>query len=386
MTNSFVACAQETIEIVTTLPTMRILHIYKDYFPVLGGIENHVRMLAEAQAARGHAVTVLVTSLNRHSHVENVNGVRVFFASRLLNLSSAPFSFELFRRVAEIETDVTHLHAPYPVGEVAQLLFGRTRATVLTYHSDIVRQKVMGKLYTPLLHRVLARVDAIIATSPNYIETSRVLARWKNKCVVVPLGIPPTLHLTPNPSPKGRGENLLFVGRLRYYKGVNYLLEALTMLPSAQLTIVGTGPMEREWKALANSLGVASRVRWAGQVSDAELPAFYAACDIFVLPCSERSEAFGAVQLEAMGAGKAIVSCDVNTGVAWVNQNEVTGLVAPPKNPRALAEALARLRDDASLREQMGRAGRERFQREFTLDVMVGRVMRVYENLVIHRK
>jgi glycosyltransferase involved in cell wall biosynthesis len=383
---------------------MNILHLYKDYFPVVGGIENHVRLLAEAQAARGHVVTVLVTSPNHHSHIEMQNGVRVIFAARLLNLSSAPLSVELFRQVKNLPTDVTHLHAPYPVGEIAQAWFGKARATVLTYHSDIVRQKIMGALYTPILHRVLARADAIIATSPNYIETSRVLARWKSKCVVVPLGIPPPLTrtsdalltpreplipspsaipltpntLTPSPSPKGRGGRLLFVGKLRYYKGVNFLLEAMPQLENAHLTIVGTGPMEREWKALANKLGVASRVTWAGEVPDAELPAYYAACDVFVLPCSERSEAFGTVQLEAMAAGKPIVSCDVNTGVAWVNQNEVTGLVVAPKNPAALAAALARLLQDDALRQKFGAAGRERFAREFTLDVMVERVLEVY--------
>lgn len=370
---------------------MQILHIYKDYFPVKGGIENHVRLLAEAQAARGHTVTVLVTSRDGHSHIENQNGVRVLFASRLMNLDSAPLSIELFSRVRAIRADITHVHSPYPVGELANYFFGASRATVLTYHSDIVRQKMMGALYTPLLHRVLARVHTIIATSPNYIETSRVLARWKQKCVVVPLGIPPPLAaLTPGPSPRGRGEtenpdkgrgkNLLFVGKLRYYKGVNYLLRAMTQMPNAHLTIVGAGPMAREWKALAQSLQLETRVTWAGEVSDDALPAYYEACDVFVLPCSERSEAFGAVQLEAMAAGKPIVSCDVHTGVAWVNQHNVTGLVVPPKNPDALARALSELLNDAPRRAAMGRAGRERFAREFTLDLMVERVLRVYEN------
>lgn len=366
---------------------MNILHIYKDYFPVLGGIENHVRMLAEAQVARGHNVTVLVASRDRHSHTEMMNGVRVLFASRLLNLSSAPLSLELFQHVDKLRADVTHLHSPYPVGEVAHWLLGHARATVLTYHSDIVRQKLMGALYTPMLHRVLQRVDTIIATSPNYIETSRVLQHWKQKCVVVPLGIP---LLTPNPSPLGRGAEaevqLLFVGKLRYYKGVNYLLQAMPLLENAHLTIVGTGPMEREWKALASTLGIASRVTWAGEVTDADLLSQYQACDIFVLPCSERSEAFGAVQLEAMAASKPIVSCDVNTGVAWVNQNEVTGLVVPPKNPSALAQAVTRLLGDATLRNRLGSVGHDRFVNEFTLDVMVERVMHVYENaLAAHR-
>lgn len=366
---------------------MRILHIYKDYFPVVGGIENHVRLLAEAQAARGHTVTALVTSPNRHARVEIINGVRVIFASRLLNLSSAPCSVELFQRAAELPSEITHLHAPYPVGESAQYLFGKTRALVLTYHSDIVRQKIMGALYTPLLHRVLARVNVIIATSPNYIETSRVLARWKKKCVVVPLGIPvPPAPPTPGRPRVENDGRLLFVGKLRYYKGVNYLLQALPQIPGAQLTIVGTGPMEQNWKALADALGVAARVQWLGALSDDALRAQYAACDVFVLPCSERSEAFGAVQLEAMAAQRPIVSCDVNTGVAWVNQHEATGLVTPPKNPQALAQALGRLLQDDALRHKLGAAGRERFAREFTGAAMVERVERVYANALAGEK
>lgn len=363
---------------------MRILHIYKDYYPVLGGIENHVRMLAEAQAARGHDVTVLITSMNRASRVSNLNGVRVLYAARLLNVSSAPLSLAMFQNVAQIETDVAHLHSPYPFGEVANYLFGRAHATVLTYHSDIVRQKIMGAFYTPILNRVLARVDAIIATSPNYILSSPILRQWQDKCVVIPLASPvapapqnePAQNLPPGTNLSN--QSLLFVGKLRYYKGVNYLLQALALLPTARLTIVGTGPMEHLWKELADALGIASRVTWVGQVSDDELRGYYRACDVFVLPCSERSEAFGMVQLEAMAAGKPVVSCDVNTGVAWVNQNEITGLVVPPGDPRALADALARLMADPGRRRRMGQAGQARVAQEFTLDKMVERVTQVY--------
>lgn len=358
---------------------MKILHLYKDYFPILGGIENHIKLLAEAQAARGHAVTALVTSLDGRSHTETINGVRVIFSARLANLSSAPLSIQLFQQVSRLHPDITHLHFPYPVGEVAVYLLGHARATVLTYHSDILRQRVMGALYTPVLHRVLARVNTIIATSPNYIETSRVLSKWQEKCIVIPLASPLTvLAAQSKPRAQGVGQ-LLFVGRLRYYKGLNYLLEAMPQIPNAHLTVVGIGPKQAEWQALARALGIENRVTWAGEVSDAELASYYAACDIFVLPCSERSEAFGAVQLEAMAAGKPVVSCDVKTGVAWVNQNEVTGLVVPPKNPAALAEAITRLFRDEGLRERMGEAGQARVEQEFTVEKMVERVMRVYE-------
>lgn len=358
---------------------MEILHIYKDYFPVVGGIENHIRLLAQAQAARGHTVTVLATSQDARSHDAQVNGVRVILAARKLHVSSTPLSIELFRRVGQLPTDILHLHAPYPVAEIAADLFGKARATVLTYHSDIVRQRVTGALYRPFLNRVLAHTARIIATSPNYIETSPVLARWRDKCTVVPLGI----ELAPTvPRHDGDGRRLLFVGHLRYYKGLDYLLRALVELPNAVLTVVGDGPKETEWKALAESLGVAGRVTWRGQVSDWERAQAYAEADIFVLPCTERSEAFGAVQLEAMSAGLPVVSCDVGTGVAWVNETGVTGLVVPPKDAAALASAVKQLQSDATLRARMGLAGRARVEERFTVARMTDGVMGVYAQVL----
>lgn len=364
---------------------MRILHIYKDYHPVVGGIENHIKLLAEAQAACGHQVGVLVTSRDARTRVETRNGVRVIFAARLATLLSTPISLALFTRVRAETPDIAHLHFPYPLGEVAQLFCGRARRVVLTYHSDIIRQKITRALYRPLMERVLARVDRIIATSPNYIASSPVLARWKEKCVVVPLGIDPAPFESARdarPRDAHHPVRLLFVGKLRYYKGVNYLLEALRELPRAHLTIVGAGPQARAWRAYAHALGLAERVQFVGEVRDEELPAYYAACDIFVLPASERSEAFGAVQLEAMAAGKAVVCAELGTGTSFVNRDGETGLVVPARDPRALARALARLSDDAELRARMGAAGRARVRQEFTLETMTARVQAVYAQVL----
>jgi glycosyltransferase involved in cell wall biosynthesis len=375
---------------------MQILHIYKDYFPLLGGIENHVRLLAEGQASRGHAVSVLVTSRDRHSHIEMIGGVRVVFAARLATISSAPISLALPRLLSSEKPDIVHLHFPYPWGELAHYFFGHAGKTVLTYHSDIVRQRYLRLLYSPLMQRVLSGADTIIGTSPNYIASSTVLARWRKKCVVVPLGIDTfpyssttsrralSDHQRASPS---RGEKekeaqgvVLFVGHLRYYKGLNYLLQALRELPGTRLIVVGEGPMEGPWKKLASELGVGRRADFVGQVADSDLPSYYAACDVFVLPCSERSEAFGVVQLEAMASGRPVVSCDVGTGVAWVNQNGVTGLVVPPRDPVALANAIRRVLGEKGLAEKMGIAGRERVHTNFTASSMVEGVMRVYEN------
>lgn len=370
---------------------MKILHIYKDYFPVVGGIENHIRSLAEAQAARGHVVTVLVHSRDRHTHVEVINGVRVIFAARWLTISSTPVGIAMPRLVARETADIVHLHFPYPWGELANYFGGHATRTVMTYHSDIIRQKYTRALYSPLMWRILGRVDRIIATSPNYVASSPILRRFAEKCSVVPLGI--------NPAPferadgvaarqiragvGGEGPLFLFVGHLRYYKGVGCLIQALPKLPNAHLLVVGTGPMERVWREETRACAVQDRVIFAGAVSDAELPAYYAACDVFVLPASERSEAFGIVQLEAMAAGKPVVSTEIGTGTSFVNVNGQTGLVVPARDSSALVSALDRLVQDAGLRERMGAAGRARVKQEFTTDRMVDRVMEVYTT--VHR-
>ncbi len=361
---------------------MRILHIYKDYYPVLGGIENHIKQLAEAQVALGHQVSVLVTSRDRHTHVEIVNGVRVIFAGRLTTVSSTPLSVELPLLLRKEQPDIAHLQFPYPPGELANYYFGRARATVLSYQSDIVRQTYLRLVYAPFMRRVLARVDTILASSPNYVESSPVLFRYRDKVRVIPLGIDPAPFVRAADSNRQASRSdtreLLFVGRLRYYKGLAYLISALPQIHDAHLTIVGTGPMEGDLRELAAELEVEGRVTFAGDVSENDLPAYYANGDMFVLPASERSEAFGLVQLEAMAAGKPVVSTRLGTGVEWVNQDGVTGLTVPPRDSAALAGAINSLLADPGRRERMGQAARARVVSEFTLQKMVDRVMKVY--------
>ncbi len=363
---------------------MHILHIYKDYYPVLGGIENHVRLLAEAQAARGHTVTVLVTGPTRQTTVVDQGSVRVIFAGRLATVASTPLSLALPLDLRRLRPDIAHLHLPYPVGDVAQQLFGRARRTVISYHSDIVRQRGWLRLYGPVLRRALRTADAILATSPRYVETSPYLAPLAARCTVVPYGIDADRFATADPAAvaairaRHPGPLVLFVGQLRYYKGVEYLLQAMAQLPATALIVGGDSTRRMgELNGLAQSLGVAGRVRFLGP-KDQELPAYYHASDVFVLPSIERSEAFAIVQLEAMAAGRPVVSCDVGTGVAWVNQHEVTGLVVPPRDAPALSAALNRLLADPRLRARMSAAGRERVFSTFTQARMRAAIEAVY--------
>jgi rhamnosyl/mannosyltransferase len=365
---------------------MRIVHIYKDYSPVLGGIENHVRMLAEAQAARGHRVTVLVCTAGWRSHRETCNGVTLVRASRLATIASMPLSVGLPVALAGMESDILHMHSPFPLGEVAGFLLARAGARVITYHSDIVRQRIALRVYGPLFRRILAATDTVIATSSRYIATSPWLNAVQDRCTVIPLAVDVSRFRPGDGRPGSAAPHVLFVGKLRYYKDLDTLLRALLQIPEARLTIVGDGPMRQTWQERVGALGLVSRVRFEGEVADAGLAWYYQTADLLVLPSNSRAEAFGTVLLEAMASGLPVVSTELGTGTSWVNLHGVTGWVVPPGDPDGLARAIRGLLDDSALRQRMGHAGRARVVAEFSLEKMIGRVETAYENALARRR
>jgi rhamnosyl/mannosyltransferase len=362
---------------------VNILHLYKDYYPVLGGIENHIKVLAEAQAAAGHQVTVLVCEPGRRTRTETRNGVKVIKAGRLFTAASMPLSLAQPLALVRLRPDIVHIQSPYPLGEAANWLIGRAKATVISYQSDVVRQKRILRLYGPILRRVLRAADRIIASNPRYIQTSPWLRSVRDKCVVLPLGVDVT-RFTPADQPHTGPLTLLFVGRLRYYKGLDTLLHALTLVPEARLIVVGEGPMGKTWKALSRTLGLAGRVTFVGEVDDADLPGYYQRADLFVLPANARAEAFGTVLLEAMATGLPCITTELGTGTSWIVQDDVTGFVVPPMDPLALVEAIQRMQD-ASLRRQMGVAAYERVRESFTRQRMIAQVIEVYEDVLHNR-
>ena len=366
---------------------MKILQVYKNYYPVLGGIENNMRMLCAEFARLGHEVTALVANGGPGTVREVIEGVQVIRAGALGTAARTPLSPHLFWEMARLRPDVTHLHFPYPVGELAYLLAGRGRHTAITYHSDIVKQRALLRGYEPFLRWLLSRAERIIATSPNYIRSSPYLSRVAAKCVVVPSGVDGERFRRRDPAAVARlrqlyGEPLvLFVGLFRYYKGVEYLIAAMRDVP-ARLVLVGAGPLEAELRAQVQREGVGEKVHFAGAVSDAELPGYYHACDVFVLPASHRSEALGLAQIEAMFCEKPVICTELGTGTSYANLDGVTGLVVPPRDPAAMAAALNRLLGDDQLRRRLGHAASERAWQEFSKEVMFQRVDALYRQLV----
>ncbi len=366
--------------------TLRIVQIYKDYAPVAGGIENHVRALAEGLAARGHDVTVLVTSRSRRTEINGINGVRVIKGARLLHVASTPLSLDLIFQALRLHADVVNLHMPYPPGDLAAL--ASNAPVVVTYHSDIVRQRRLLQFYRPLLHMSLRHAARIIATSAPYIESSPFLRRYVNKCRVVPLSVDATrfAHVSPEAVAMVRQRHtidpgarvVLSVGVLRYYKGLHILLDAMRHV-HATLLVVGDGPERERLEQIAAKYGIAERIRFANRVADQDLPVYYHAADMFVLASHLRAEAFGIVLLEAMASGLPVISTQLGTGTSVANHHGATGFVVPPADPYALARAIQVLLANDDLRHRMGQQGRERVLAHYTHDRMIDGTLAVYE-------
>ena len=361
---------------------MRILHLYKDYFPVVGGIENHIRVLAEAQAAAGHSVSVLACDPGHRTRESTLNSVRIVKSGRLTTAASMPVSLRQPLALARSHSDIIHVQCPYPLGEASAAFLKPRTPLVLSYQSDVVRQRGWLRLYAPLLREVLRRADRILVSSPRYLDTSPWLQPVRERCLVVPLGVDSD-RFRPPPSPNAGPGVLLFVGRLRYYKGLDTLLCAMADLPdSITLRIVGTGEQMDHLQTLSTELDIADRVSFMGDVADEDLPMQYQQASLFVLPANARAEAFGTVLLEAMASGLPCVTTEVGTGTSWVVQDGVTGTVVPPQDPKALARAITELLSNQATLRQMRRAARARVEAEFTQELMIDRVMAAYQSVI----
>ena len=368
---------------------MKVLLLYKDYYPVVGGIENCIRLLARGLRERGVDAHVLVTNTGPDTTREAVDGVPVTRTGRQAHILSTPISLPYFielRRQA-LSADLVHLHAPYPPAELAQLLLGRSKPAVITYHSDIVRQRRTGKLYAPLLRKVLQRAALVAASSPVYIESSPFLRNVRPKCRVIHFGIA-TERFAETEQVRGDAQRLrrhyddfpllLFIGRLRHYKGVDVLIRAMHRI-KAKLLIIGTGPMQEAWQNLAQAEGLVDKVFFLGDASERESLAARYAAELFVLPSTNRAEALGIVQLEAMACGMPVVCTELGTGTSYVNRNGVTGLVVSPNDPQALAAAINRLLVSPALRAKMGAEGRRRVREAFSFQSMIDSTIAFYQ-------
>ena len=366
---------------------MKVLHLGKFYPPAKGGMEAMVQLICRETSAYVDN-NVIVANDRFVTTTESDGAVQVTRAATMGKVGAVAvcpaFSLELGR----VDADLIVLHEPNPMALLAYFIVRPDANLIVWFHSDVIRPSWRYRLfYKPLQQFALARADRIVVSSPALAESAEALSKWRRKCVVIPFGVDPSrAHAGSATAVRASqirqeiGRSIvLFVGRLVPYKGVHVLLEAIRTVPACAAVLVGAGPLRQHLERKAEALGIADRVRFAGEVSDDELAAMYEACEMLVLPSVTRQEAFGVVQLEAMARGKPVVSTDLGTGVGWVNVNEQTGLVVPPGDPLALRGALERLLAAPLERQRMGAAAQERVRLVFSVNGMVNAIVALYD-------
>ena len=362
----------------------RVLQVGKYYPPEEGGMETHLEGLCRHMRGLAH-VEVLVSGRSRRTVREVVDGIPVTRVGTWATIRSAPVCPDLRRLIGRSRADVVHLHHPNPSAFLSYLASGHRGRLVVTYHSDVVQQRLLNIVYDPIVRAVLRRADAIIVSSQEYLDTSPMLERFRDRCVVIPMAIDPERFLSADPAAvadirERYGDRIvLAVGRLVYYKGLEFLVRAMRQVRGHAL-IVGQGPAREALEAEAQALGVADRVTLLGHVPDTR--PYYHAARVFALPSHRRSEAFGIVQLEAMAAGIPVVNANIPSGVPGVSVHGLTGETVTAADPVALAAALNRLLDDPALAARLGAAGRRRVQDRYSLDGMTKRTLAVYATVM----
>lgn len=358
---------------------MRVLQIGK-FYPIRGGVEKVMWDLARGLAGRGADCDMVCASFEPQVISFGTHGRCICLKAwkKVAATMICPGMISYLRAHAG-EYDIIHVHHPDPMAALALRLSGYRGRVIVHYHSDILKQKTLLTFYRPLLRWMLKRAEKIVGTTPVYVAQSPELRDFQSKVTFLPIGIEDTMknggEFVPGPE-----KTIFSLGRLVGYKGYEYLIEAAKFLPpSYRILIGGMGPLRESLEAAIDKSASHASVRLLGFLSDEEARGLFNGCDVFALPSVMKTEAFGIVQLEAMSCSKPVVATHIpGSGVDWVNADGESGLNVPPRDPRALADAILKLTSDSGTYSGYSRRARERFEKLFTFDRMIDGVLEIY--------
>jgi len=367
---------------------MKVLHLGKFCPPNEGGIEVFSFDLLEALNKKGIKADLLCFGESTKEDI--YNNFKYFACKMNIKLNSAPLSYDFvktFQKIAN-DYDIIHIHSPNPLAEVLSLF--TDKKTIIHWHSDIVKQKVIYQFYKPVQKKVLQKAKKIIVTSPQYLNTSDQLKNYKDKAVIIPLGLNTKRleikdkNIEEFEKIKNKINNkkiVLAVGRLVEYKGFEYLVEASRFLKDDIIVLIaGGGPLYDRLQNKINDLSLSNKVLLLGRINDVSI--FMKSSDLFCLPSISRNEAFGLVLVEALYFGKPLVTTNVEgSGMNYVNIHNETGLVVSPKDPKALAKTINMILSDKNLYSQFSKNAKERFK-EFEINSIADRLINLYQEVL----
>ena len=368
---------------------MRILQLGK-FYPIRGGVEKVAYDLMTGLSEQDVRCDMMCAASQGGSRIIPVNKNASVICCRTwmkaaATMISPAMIFALRKNCRNY--DIIHVHHPDPMACLALLLSGYKGKVVLHWHSDIQKQKILLKLYSPLQQWLLRRADKIIGTTPVYLAESPFLRGVQKKTVCLPIGVQPMCS-APKAAEKIRNQyankKIVFsLGRLVAYKGYCFLVEAAKYLSDDYVVLIGgTGALKDELQREIKELGIEGKVKLLGRIGDEDLPAYYGACDVFCLSSVQKTEAFGIVQIEAMSCGKPVVATNIpQSGVAWVNAHGISGLNVEPGNAEELARAIEAVTKDETAYRHYATGAANRYKELFTQERMIEKCMKIYMEL-----
>lgn len=366
---------------------MKILQIGK-FYPICGGVEKVMYDITVGLSQRQIYCDMLCASAENHppGNLLLNQFARILCVPSWKKVASTMLSPAMVYRLRKIrkEYDIIHIHHPDPMACLALFLSGYKGPVVLHWHSDILKQKRLLKLYAPLQNWLMRRAEVIVGTTPVYVRESPFLEDIQRKVTSIPIGVDemkPSSERVAQIREKYAGKKIIFsLGRLVEYKGYEYLIRAARRLSDEYIILIGgKGPLWEYLQALIDELGVADKVKLLGFIEDRELPDYFGACDLFCLSSIWKTEAFGIVQIEAMSCGKPVIAMNIpESGVNWVNMDSFSGLNVKPEDADALAEAITAVLTDKALYEKLSQGARKRYETMFTKEVMTELCLNLY--------
>lgn len=368
---------------------MKILHVNKTYFPEsTGGIEESIRQLCKNSKHEYKIFCASHDGICEQALYEGVEVIRVpsFSGSKAMPINlSGVLKFKKLVNWA----DIVHIHFPWPNADLFSLFCSNKRTKfVVTYHSDIVRSKLLLALYKPIMKSFFAKVERLVATSPNYYESSETLQNYKDKVEVVPLGL---VDFSEDKIDQREQKSLLakinkpfflFLGVPRKYKGLKYLIDATKKLKQSHTVVVaGDGGFKKNCVEYAESVG-SQNIKFLGHVSSEEKAILLKNCVAVILPSTLRSEAFGLTLVEGAMFGKPLICTEIGSGMSYINQHQKTGIVVKPSNSKELAEAMDFYVDSPASVILHGKASRERYEELFEVSKMLNSYDQLYKKVL----
>lgn len=361
------------------------MHIYKSYLPEqVGGVETAIQELSTGTRRFGFESQVL--AVGQQSANIKVHSVNVSLMKQTYSVASCPISFEMMRQFDYFasQSDIIHYHFPWPFADLLNFMSQRSKPMVITYHSDIVCQKLLKLLYRPLMKNFLNSADCIVASSRNYVETSRDLRPYRDKCRFIPLGVSDTIRQNLSADIETWEKKLpkkfiLFIGVICYYKGLSFLLKA-ARYTDANIVIAGTGPLDEQLKQQAKAYRL-NNVFFVGRVEGQRKEALFELASAIILPSHLRAESFGVCLIEGLMHGKPLISTQIGTGTSYINRNNVTGIVVPAMDSSALTKAINRIYYNKSLAARFSREARKRYLENFTTQRYYQQYADIYKNI-----